>query len=223
MTLRQAQGERENDGSVGLFGDLKADAGRPGGLGAEMPGWPFGSLRPGGYRAILADPPWRFENFSEKGEEKNPVAHYSCMSTADIAALPVGQLAAADCALVMWGTFPMMPDALALMAAWGFAYKSGGTWAKQSKTGEKWAFGTGYVLRSAAEFFAIGTIGKPKIRSHSVRNLIVAPIREHSRKPDAQYCLVEELFDGPYCELFSRTGRDGWDSWGDDADRFEAL
>lgn len=183
--------------------------------------WPFAPIRPLSARCILADPPWYFRNFSAKGEEKNPVAHYDCMSTDDIAALPVSQLAAPDCALLMWATAPMLPDAISLMSAWGFTFKSAGAWAKQSKTGEKWAFGTGYCFRSAAEFFLLGTIGKPKIQSRSVRNLIVAPVREHSRKPDCQYEMAEQLFEGPYVELFSRTSREGWQSWGNDSGKFE--
>lgn len=185
--------------------------------------WPFGDLRMFGYGAILADPPWYFRNYSAAGEAKNPVAHYDCMSNADIASLPVNQLAAPDCALLMWATAPMLPDAIDLMRAWGFTFKSSGAWAKQSSTGEKWAFGTGYCFRSAAEFFLLGTIGKPAIRSRSVRNLIVAPVREHSRKPDDQYAMVEDLFDGPYAELFARQQRPGWDVWGNQTDKFEAA
>lgn len=188
-----------------------------------MSGWPFGDLRPFGFGAIIADPPWRFRNYSAAGEVKNPVAHYSCMSTEDIAALPLNQLAAPDCALIMWATAPMLPDAIKLMQAWGFAFKSAGAWAKQSRTGEKWAFGTGYCFRSAAEFFLLGTIGKPPIRSRSVRNLIVAPVREHSRKPDSQYLIVERLFDGPYLEMFARSSRPGWSAWGNEAGKFEVA
>lgn len=183
--------------------------------------WPFGNLRMFGYGALLVDPPWRFSNYSAKGEAKNPVAHYECMTTADLRAMPVGQLAAPDCALIMWATAPLLPEAVALMAAWGFTFKSAGAWAKQSSTGQKWAFGTGYCFRSAAEFFLLGTIGKPRIKSRSVRNLIVAPVREHSRKPDDQYEMVEQLFDGPFAEVFSRANRPGWDSFGDEAGKFD--
>ncbi len=185
--------------------------------------WPFGDLKMFGYGAILADPPWYFRNFSAKGEVKNPVAHYACMSSAEIAALPISQLAAPDCALLMWATAPMLPDAIDLMRAWGFTFKSAGAWAKQSSTGNAWAFGTGYCFRSAAEFFLLGTMGKPKVQSRSVRNLIVAPVREHSRKPDCQYEMVESLFAGPYAELFSRTARPGWDSWGNEVGKFEGA
>jgi N6-adenosine-specific RNA methylase IME4 len=185
--------------------------------------WPFGHLIPLRYGAIIADPPWRFENYSAAGEAKNPVAHYSCMRTADIAALPVSQLAAPDCALFMWATAPMLPDAIELMCRWGFTFKSAGAWAKQSSTGEKWAFGTGYCFRSAAEFYLLGTIGKPQVRSHSVRNLIAAPVREHSRKPDDLHRDVEALYAGPYCELFGRESRPGWEVWGNDVTRFDQV
>lgn len=182
--------------------------------------WPFGDLKMFGYGAIIADPPWYFRNFSAAGEEKNPAAHYACMDTAAIAKLPVSQLAAPDCALLMWATAPMLPDAIALMAAWGFTFKSAGAWAKQSSTGEKWAFGTGYCFRSAAEFFLLGTIGKPKVLSRSIRNLIVAPVREHSRKPDDLHRDVEALYSGPYAELFGREQRARWDVWGNQTEKF---
>lgn len=188
----------------------------------ERSSWPFGELVPLRYGLILCDPPWRFANWSEAGEGKNPLAHYACVDLAGIKALPVGQLAAPDCALVMWATAPMLPQAIETMAAWGFAFKTAGAWAKQSSTGEKWAFGTGYVLRSAAEFFLIGTIGKPKALSRSVRNLIVAPVREHSRKPDAMHELCEALFGGPRCELFARERRSGWSCWGNEVGKFDA-
>lgn len=185
--------------------------------------WPFGDLRMFHYGVILADPPWYFRNYSTAGEEKNPVAHYSCMNTEAIARLPVNQLAAPNCALFMWATAPMLPDALALMSAWGFAFKSAGAWAKQSSTGGKWAFGTGYCFRSAAEFYLLGTIGKPKVLSRSIRNLIVAPVREHSRKPEQMRNDVEALYAGPYAELFARQPHSGWDSWGNETDKFEAA
>lgn len=182
--------------------------------------WPFGDLRPLSYRCILADPPWRFANWSAKGERKNPVGHYACMPLDAIKALPVARLAAADCACVMWATAPMLPQAIETLAAWGFAFKSAGAWAKQSSTGGKWAFGTGYCYRSAAEFWLLGTIGKPQQLVRNVRNLIVAPVREHSRKPDEMRRAIESLWDGPYVELFAREPTPGWAAWGNEADHF---
>jgi len=178
----------------------------------ELPLFHFG--------VILADPPWYFENYSEKGEGKNPVAHYDCMDLEAIKALPVGHHAKPDCALFMWATAPMLPQAFEVMAAWGFAFKTAGAWAKESKTGEKIAFGNGYIYRSAAEFYLVGTLGKPKAKSHSVRNLIWEPVREHSRKPDQMHIDVEALFDGPYLELFARQQRPGWTAWGNQTEKF---
>lgn len=188
---------------------------------AEATGWPFGDdVTPFSYGCILADPPWYFRNYSAAGEEKNPAAHYSCMDIDAIKALPVADLAAPDCALMMWATAPMLPQALETMRAWRFTFKSAGAWAKQSSTGAKWAFGTGYCFRSAAEFFLLGTIGKPRIRSRSIRNLIVAPVREHSRKPNDMHQMVEALFDGPYVELFARERRQGWSVFGNETEKF---
>jgi N6-adenosine-specific RNA methylase IME4 len=182
--------------------------------------WPFGDLKMFHYGLILADPPWLFANYSAKGEAKNPLAHYDCMDLDALKALPVNHLAAPDCALLMWACAPMLPEAIDLMAAWGFAFKSAGAWAKQSKTGEKWAFGTGYCFRSAAEFFLLGTRGAPRVRSRSIRNLIVAPVRQHSRKPDDLHRMAEQLYDGPRCELFARQQRPGWDAFGNQATKF---
>jgi N6-adenosine-specific RNA methylase IME4 len=172
------------------------------------------------FGAILADPPWYFANYSAKGEEKNPVAHYDCMDLAAIKAMRVGDVARPDSALIMWATAPMLPQAFEVMKAWGFAFKTAGAWGKLSKSGQKTAFGTGYVYRSAAEFYLLGTIGSPAIKSRSVRNLILAPVREHSRKPDQMHEDVESLFDGPYLELFARSPRAGWTVWGNQADKF---
>lgn len=185
--------------------------------------WPFGRLVPQSYDVILADPPWRFENYSAEGEEKNPLAHYDCMTIDDLRALPVARLAAPNCALVMWATAPLLDKAIDLLSDWGFTYKSAGAWAKQSSSGRKWSFGTGYCFRSAAEFFLLGTRGDPTFASRSVRNLIVAPVREHSRKPDEMHDNIEAMF--PFarkCELFARQRRLGWDAWGNETDKFEA-
>jgi N6-adenosine-specific RNA methylase IME4 len=183
--------------------------------------WPFAGLTPLKYGVILADPPWAFRLFSDKGERKLPQAHYDCMSLADIKALPVGHLAAQDCALVMWATAPMLDVQIEVLRAWGFTFKTAGAWAKQSSTGRSWAFGGGYLYRSAVEFYILATIGRPERQSRSVRNLIVAPVREHSRKPDAMHSDLERLFPGPRCELFARERRPGWDCWGNQADKFE--
>lgn len=185
----------------------------------------FGATQPGGYGVILADPPWRFELYSEKGEEKSPQKHYGTMKLADLAALPVAPLANREgCALIMWTTAPVLAWSLKLLDAWGFSYSSAGAWAKQAKGGGgKWTFGTGYRYRSAAEFWLLGTIGQPRQTSRSERNLIVAPVREHSRKPDAMHEMIERQFAGPYLELFARERRPGWTVWGNEIGKFDGA
>ena len=183
--------------------------------------WPFGNLRPNGYDLIMADPPWRFGLWSSKGEEKSPQAHYHTMSIPEIKALPVAELAAADCLLWLWATAPMLPQSFEIMAAWGFRYATMGGWHKTTPGG-KTAFGTGYVMRSAFEPFVIGKRGNPKT-TRSVRNLVVGQVREHSRKPEEAYAAAEALMPGAArAELFSRTDRPGWSAWGDEAGKFSA-
>ncbi|MDQ4421445.1 MT-A70 family methyltransferase [Sphingobium sp. DEHP117] len=183
-------------------------------------GWPFGDLRMFGYGVLHIDPAWSYQMYSEKGHAKSPHAHYDCMSIDELKSYPVGDLAAPDAVMVMWGVFPMMPEALELMAHYGFQYKTGGAWAKQSPTGKAWSFGTGYIFRGAAEFYIVGTIGQPRQKSKSVRNLIVEPRREHSRKPDQIYRDIEALWDGPYIDVFGRQQRTGWDVFGNEIDKF---
>lgn len=188
--------------------------------------WPFDPLVPLSYDLILADPAVEFALWSDAGEEKAPQGQYQCHTFDDLARWPVSHLARGDAWMVCWAWSPNLPQCIELMRAWGFRYVTAGTWAKQSSTGRAWHFGPGYVLRSAAEFFLVGKIGAPPRGSMSVRNLIVAPFRGHSRKPDEIYALCEALCPGGrYCELFARQrcGRPGWDAWGNEVDKFEAT
>lgn len=183
--------------------------------------WPFGRYQPLQYGLILADPPWSFKNFSAKGHRKGAHHHYTCMSASDLDALPVGHLAAPDCLLIMWATWPMLLTAILTMRCWGFTYKTGGVWSKLSKTGTKQAFGTGYVLRSACEPFLLGTIGTPKYCSRSVRNIISAPVRDHSRKPAEMRIMARKMLpDVRAIELFGREPWDGCDVWGNETAKF---
>lgn len=174
----------------------------------------FLALRPaGGYGAILVDPLWSYEMYSDKGHGKSPHAHYDCMDQHKMALIPVSAMASENCLMWMWATWPMLPQAMDLMAAWGFTYKTGGAWHKKTVHGKD-AFGTGYIFRSASEPFLVGTIGSPKT-TRSVRNIIEAPVREHSRKPDAAYDKIERLIPGARkLEMFARQTRPGWDAWG---------
>jgi N6-adenosine-specific RNA methylase IME4 len=174
------------------------------------------------YGLIMADPPWLFKNWSSKGEKKNPLAHYDCLPVETFADWPVSHLAAPNCLLWMWATNPMLPHALDVMKAWGFTFVTAGHWVKRTKNGHL-QFGTGYRLRSAGEPFLIGTIGNPKT-TRSVRSVIDAKVREHSRKPDEAYAAAEQLVPGVWMlDMFSRQERPGWDAFGNQADKFEVA
>lgn len=212
---------------------------------------------PGGkFSTILADPPWKFVTRSEKGRDRcldaivsraaqrrnQPERHYATMAIDEIKALPVGDVAAKDCILLLWAIDPMLPQALEVGAAWGFAFKTVGFyWAKLRKAPMKpgrnehlnderkmFPMGPGYYSRSNPEQCLLFTRGRPQRLSASVtkliamdpepgQRLIVSPRREHSRKPDEQYERIEALVAGPYLELFARTQRPGWAAWGDQA------
>lgn len=158
--------------------------------------------------------------YSDKGvTKKGARGQYSCMDLDAIKALPVGALAAQDCVLWLWAVNPMIPQALEVMAAWGFTFKTAGHWAKFTTHGKQ-AFGTGYILRCAGEPYLIGTRGKPKC-ARNVRSVVLGRVREHSRKPDEAFCDAEKLRpDVPRLELFSRQERPGWTVWGDQVAKF---
>ena len=206
---------------------------------------PLLSIRPaGGFGLIMADPPWSYEMRSDKGYAKAPEAKYATMPLAAIKALPVEALAAPNCVLWLWAVNPQLPQALEVLAAWGFTFKTAGTWLKRSTRG-KVSFGTGYILRSSNEPFLIGTRGSPKttrgtrssVITHDARFhgpwedvwpngtvTIEATAREHSRKPDEAYRACEALMPNVQrLDLFSRTDRDGWTAWGDEAGKFGAA
>jgi N6-adenosine-specific RNA methylase IME4 len=182
---------------------------------------PF-NLPAGQYRTILIDAPWRFFNWSAKGEEKNPVSQYECLTMDQIRALPIRDLAHPDgCVIVSWATAPLLPEQIGILKDWGFDYSSMGAWPKRSKTGRTWAFGTGYRFRSAVEPFLLGTVNDPPLLARNVRNLLEGNVRAHSQKPDSQYAMCEALGAGPRCELFARVAWPGWDAWGNDLGKFD--
>ena len=186
-----------------------------------MTDWPFDPLTPGKYGVILCDPPWNFKVWSGVSD-KSAAGKYDVMNLEGLTRLPVADLAAPDCMMIMWAVQAMLPEALDLMNRWGFRYKTAGSWAKQSSTGNKWAFGTGYIMRCAAEFYIVGTRGKPKSAVKNIRNLIVAPVREHSRKPDDLHTSLERMFPkADKCELFARESRPGWSTWGNQSTKFD--
>lgn len=183
--------------------------------------WPFHPLQPQAYDLIMADPPWRFELYSQKGEGKSAQAHYATMTLDDIAHLPVADLARGDCLLWLWATAPMLDRQIGILKRWGFRFVTSGVWVKKTVTG-KTDFGTGYVLRSAHEPFLIGAIGEP-VTSRCVRSVVEGQRREHSRKPEAAYRAAEALVPGARrrADLFSRETRSGWEAWGRETGKFD--
>lgn len=183
---------------------------------------PFKGLARDGYDLISADPAWSFETYSEKGQGKSAQAHYRCMPLDQIKRLPVAQLAAPDCLLILWATAPMLLHALQVVDAWSFRYLTHGVWVKKTATG-KTCFGTGYHLRNAHEIFIFGAIGSPKT-ANDVPSVIEGLRREHSRKPEEAFAAAEQLMpNARRIELFSRQKRPGWDNWGDQSNHFEGI
>ena len=169
------------------------------------------------FAVILADPPWRFETYSEKGQGRSAERHYPTMADEDIQALPVGALAAEDCVLLLWATMPKLPAAFAVMAAWGFVYKTCGfNWIKQKPKGGGLFAGQGFWTRANAELCLLGARGSPSRRAADVEQVVMAPVMEHSRKPDEVHKRTERLLAGPYLELFARRERPDWTVWGDE-------
>lgn len=181
------------------------------------------------FAAICADPPWHFRTYSRKGRGRCADAHYDVMDLAAIKRLPVADLAADDCALFLWAVDPMLPQALEVIAAWGFTFKTVAFyWAKLKPgappltlTEADFFTGLGYWTRANPEMCLLATRGKPLRVRRDVRRLIVAPRREHSRKPDEAYARIERLVGGPYLELFARASRPGWQALGDQAALFD--
>ena len=191
------------------------------------------------YAAILADPPWRFRTWDNRtaiprtrstGTNVSAASHYSTMPIEEICALPVGEIAATDCSLFLWMTWPQLEDALALIKAWGFTFKTAAfVWTK-AHAGQVELFqddlegllGMGYWTRANTEACLLATRGRPKRINADVRQAIIEPRREHSRKPDCVHGRIERLVAGPYLELFARSRRPGWDAFGNEVDKFQA-
>ena len=207
--------------TVDLFGDCRAVA--PACVADPAMRSTFLNLRPaGGFDFIMADPPWSYQMYSDAGYEKSPDAHYDTMAIDEIKVMPVEVLAARDCLLWLWAVGPMLPQALAVIDAWGFSFCTSGHWVKQTKNGKQ-TFGTGYVLRNAGEPFLIAKRGSPKT-TKSTRNTIFGLARDHSRKPEECYVAAEKLMpEAKRLDLFSRQVRPGWSNWGRERTKFGAA
>lgn len=176
----------------------------------------------GGWSTILADPPWRFTNRTGKvAPEHRRLDRYSTLALAEIASLPVKDVAAQDAHLYLWVPNALLPDGLAVMESWGFRYVSNIVWAKRRRDGGPDGRGVGFYFRNVTELILFGVKGSMRTLgpARSQVNMIETRKREHSRKPDEQYELIESCSPGPYLELFARYPKEGWSAWGDEADQ----
>lgn len=172
------------------------------------------------YGVIYADPEWRFKVYSDdSGMDRSADNHYPTSETDAICARPIPDIAAKNCVLFLWATAPMLPDALRVMEAWGFAYKSHAIWSKDQ-------IGTGYWFRNQHELLLVGTKGKVPAPAQGMQlsSIFACPRGEHSAKPDAAYEMIERYFPNlPKIELNARRARPGWDAWGNEAPAAEAA
>lgn len=193
-------------------------------------------LPQGHFGVIAADPPWFFRTRTEFISRRDPRHHYEggVMSAAEIAQMPIGDLAAPDAHLFLWVTGPILEQAFAVIKAWGFRYSGVAfTWIKLKKSFDAnqlrvlptadgdFHIGLGFTTRKNAEFCLLARRGAAKRAAKNVRELILSPRREHSRKPDEAYERIERYAVGPYLELFARQSRPGWTTWGAEATKFD--
>ena len=167
------------------------------------------------YKIIYADPPWRYARSKVQGAAEK---HYPTMSIEELCALPVKEIADKDCILFLWATFPQLKEALQLIKAWGFTYKSVAfVWLKQNRKSPTWFYGLGFWTRGNAEICLLATKGHPKRQSNKVHQFIISPVEQHSKKPDiTREKILALMGDLPRIELFARQHTPGWDVWGNE-------
>jgi N6-adenosine-specific RNA methylase IME4 len=174
------------------------------------------------FATILADPPWQFSNRTGKiAPEHHRLSRYPTLDLGEIMSLPVASIVASTAHLYLWCPNALLPEGLAVMRAWGFTYKSNLVWHKIRRDGGSDGRGVGFYFRNVTELILFGVRGKNARTldpGRSQVNFLATRKREHSRKPDEQYEIIEACSSGPFLELFSRGVRKGWSSWGNQAD-----
>ena len=171
------------------------------------------------YSTVLADPPWQFQNRTGKmAPEHKRLLRYPTMELQEIKDLPVASFTAAKSHLYLWVPNALLAEGLEVMKAWGFTYKSNLVWYKIRKDGGPDGRGVGFYFRNVTELILFGTKGQMRTLqpARSKVNILSTQKREHSRKPDELYDLIEECSPGPYLELFARFRRPGWNQWGNE-------
>lgn len=178
----------------------------------------------GQFATILADPPWLFENRTGKvAPEHKRLYRYQTMTNEEIIALPVKEVTASKAHLYLWVPNALISLGLEVMHSWGFTYKTNLVWYKVRKDGGPDRRGVGFYFRNVTEMVLFGVRGAMRTLDpgRSMPNIIISRKREHSRKPDQLYSIIEQCSPGPYLELFARTKRPGWTSWGNEAESYE--
>lgn len=173
----------------------------------------------GPYSTILADPPWQFQNRTGKvAPEHRRLLRYPTMELKEIMQLPIPKLAAAKSHLYLWVPNALLLEGLKVMEAWGFTYKTNIVWYKVRKDGGPDGRGVGFYFRNVTELLLFGVRGSMRTLQpgRTQVNLFSTRKREHSRKPDEVFDIIESCSPGPYLELFARFARDGWDQWGNE-------
>lgn len=181
-------------------------------VAVPLPAGPFGT--------VLADPPWRFSNRTGKvAPEHRRLARYETLPAKEIARLPVAEIAAPQSHLYLWVPNTLLADGLLVMEEWGFTYKANLVWHKVRADGGSDGRGVGFYFRNVTELVLFGVRGGLRTLAPARRqvNLLATRKREHSRKPDELYPIIEGCSPGPYVELFARYPRAGWSVWGDEA------
>jgi N6-adenosine-specific RNA methylase IME4 len=176
------------------------------------------------FSTVLADPPWQFQNRTGKmAPEHKRLNRYPTMSLNEIMDLPVSNVLSETAHLYLWVPNALLPDGLSVLKAWGFEYKTNIIWYKVRKDGGPDRRGVGFYFRNVTEIILFGVKGKNARTLDAGRrqeNIIVSQKREHSRKPDEQYKLIESCSPGPYLELFARGSRPNWTCWGNQAEEY---
>lgn len=176
------------------------------------------------YGTILADPPWQFQNRTGKmAPEHKRLSRYPTMTLEDIKAMPVDQILRDTAHLYLWVPNALLAEGLQVLSVWGFTYKTNLIWYKTRKDGGPDRRGVGFYFRNVTEMILFGVRGKNARTlqpGRSQENMIIAQKREHSRKPDEQYKLIESCSPGPYLELFARGSVEKWDAWGNQAEDY---
>jgi len=180
----------------------------------------------GKFGTILADPPWLFQNRTGKvAPEHKRLFRYQTMTNEEIAEMPVAEVALPQSHLYLWVPNALVLTGLEVMQAWGFTYKTNLVWYKIRKDGGPDRRGVGFYFRNVTEMVLFGVRGNLRTLSPGRRqeNILISQKREHSRKPDELYPIIEACSPGPFLELFARTKREGWETWGNEVGKYGEL